>query len=353
MTGLRCEVVTPAELGAPERARWAEIRQASPELASPFFAYEFTASVAAARADARVAVLERDRAIVGFLPFHAGRTAIGRPIGTKLSDYQGAIVEPSVEWSAPELVRLAGLRAYSFDHLVAAQAPFRPFFARVDVSPVIDLSEGYEAYLRGQREAGRDDGLREAAKKRRRLERRFAVRFELHEPDRRAVATLLCWKSEQYRRTGVFDVLSRPWVIAVLERLHATQTDELAGVLSCLYADEKLIAVHFGIRAGCVLHSWFPAYDVEYAKLSPGLVLLQAIVEAAPAHGIRTIDLGKGSETYKDRLANRAIELGAGSLELDRASALAARLARAAWFVPLRSPLYTRAHRLRQRLQLG
>jgi CelD/BcsL family acetyltransferase involved in cellulose biosynthesis len=278
---------------------------------------------------------------------------VGRPIGTKLSDYQGAVVDPAIPCTAPELVRLSGLRTYRFDHLAATQAAFRPFFAAVEVSPIVDLSNGYAAYVGAQGEAGRGDGLHEAAKKQRRLDRRFAVRFEFHQPDRDALATLFRWKSQQYRRTGVFDVLSRPWVVAVLERLHATQTDELAGALSCLYADERLIAVHFGIRSGSLLHSWFPAYDVDYAKLSPGLVLLSAIIEAAPARGIRTIDLGKGSEFYKDRFANRAAEVGTGAVELDRAGELVARLARAAWFVPLRSPLYTRAHRLRQRLQLG
>jgi CelD/BcsL family acetyltransferase involved in cellulose biosynthesis len=347
-----CEVTTPDAIGQDARRRWREIRRASGSLESPFFAYEFTAMIGASRRDCRVAVLTDDHSIMGFFPFHVGRTRVARPVGRKLADYQGAILDPAVDWDAADLIRLCGLRAYSFDHLVATQAEFRPFFDAIDQSPVLDLADGFDAYLRGQRGTGRG-GPQEAQMKRRRLERRFDVRFELHEPDARALQTLLQWKSEQYRRTGVFDTLSRPWVVEVLERAHRTQTDEIAGVLSCLYADDALIAAHLGLRSGQLLHSWFPAYDVRFSKYSPGSVLLLAVAEAGPAHGIRTFDLGKGAEPYKLRFANASVSVGVGSVEAGRGSAVTGRVARGLWSLVLRSPLYTRVHRVRRRLEVG
>jgi CelD/BcsL family acetyltransferase involved in cellulose biosynthesis len=308
--------------------------------------------VGAARRDCRVGVLRQDGSTVGFFPFHVGRARVARPIGRKLADYQGAIVDPAVEWGPEDLVRVCGLRGYSFDHLLGAQTQFRPFFDRVAPSPILDFTVGSEGHPHAPDQPP-PHGPSEARRKWRRIDRRWGLRFELHEPDRRSLKTLVRWKSEQYRRTGQFDALSRPWVVEVLERAHATQTKDLAGVLSCLYADETLVAAHFGLRSGPVLHSWFPAYDVGFAKYSPGLMLLLAITEAAAADGVQIFDFGKGAEEYKSLFANRSIEVGTGSIEIGRASAVAARLARAMWSIPLRSPLYRHVHRLRRRLEMG
>ena len=196
-------------------------------------------------------------------------------------------------------------------------------------------------------------GPDEARLKRRRLERRWGLRFELHETDPGSLRTFLRWKSEQYHRTGAFDVLSRPWVVEILERVHGTQADGFSGVFSCLYAGDSLVAAHLSLRSGPILHSWFPAFDVEFAKFSPGLVLFLEIAEAAPAHGIRVFDFGKGDEPYKQLFANSAIEVAAGSVERGRASAFTARTARRVWSIALHSPLYERAHRLRRRHELG
>lgn len=348
-SSVTCEVTTAEALGPTELRRWAEIRASSPSLVSPFFTSEFTAIVAAARRDARVTVLADGGSLVGFFPFHVSKTRAGYPIGRKLADYQGAIVDPAVAWDAAELVRRSGLRSYTFDHLVASQQQFRPFFAEVDRSPVLELAHGYDAYMH----AVRRGGPREAELKARRLQRRFGLRFELHQDDRGALRTLMRWKSEQHRRTGTFDTLSRAWVVEVLERVHATRTDDFAGVLSCLYARDELIAAHLGLRSGRVLHSWFPAYDVRFAKYSPGLVLLLAIAEAASAHGIELFDLGKGAEEYKPRFANAATELGVGSVDVGRGSTVTSRIARMSWSRLLRSPLYSRVHRLRRRIQVG
>jgi CelD/BcsL family acetyltransferase involved in cellulose biosynthesis len=348
---LTCEVTTPGELGSTERGRWTEIRNVSPALSSPFFTSEFTAIVGEARRDSRVGVLARDGATVGFFPFHAGARRAARPIGRKLADYQGVIVAPDLEWDAAELVRLCGLRSYSFDHLVRAQAQFERSFVAVESSPALDFEK-----LDRDRGDGAEPALLgpdEARLKRRRIERRFGFRFSLRESDPAAFQTFMRWKSEQYRRTGAFDVLSRPWVVEVLERIHTTQTDDFSGVFSCVYAGDTLVAGHLGLRSGPILHSWFPAFDTRFAKYSPGLVLFLEIAEAAQSHGVRLFDLGKGAEPYKLLFANSAIEVGVGAVESGRASALGGRAARGLWSLALRSPLYERVHRLRRRYELG
>jgi CelD/BcsL family acetyltransferase involved in cellulose biosynthesis len=86
-------------------------------------------------------------------------------------------------------------------------------------------------------------------------------------------------------------------------------------MLSLLYAGERLVAGHFGMRGQSVWHYWFPAYDPKMAKYSPGLILLLKMAEHAPSLGVRTIDLGKGMSLYKQRLMNASVPLASGRVE--------------------------------------
>jgi CelD/BcsL family acetyltransferase involved in cellulose biosynthesis len=87
-------------------------------------------------------------------------------------------------------------------------------------------------------------------------------------------------------------------------------------MLSLLYAGERLLASHFGIRGRTVWHYWFPTYDPLMARYSPGLILLLKMAEHAPSLGVCTIDLGKGMSLYKERLMNTSVSLAHGSVEL-------------------------------------
>ena len=93
-------------------------------------------------------------------------------------------------------------------------------------------------------------------------------------------------------------------------------TGGFAGMLSLLYAGKRLVAGHFGMRGRFAWHYWFPAYDPEMAKYSPGLILLLKMAEHAPSLGVRTIDLGLGMSLYKQRLMNASVPLAGGSVEL-------------------------------------
>jgi CelD/BcsL family acetyltransferase involved in cellulose biosynthesis len=341
IAALACEVTAAAELGASERDRWEAIRAQDPALASPFFAFDYTAAVASVRRDVHVAVLRDAGEIVGFLPFQRALGGAGRPVGGKLTDYQGAIVAPGLGWDVRSVLRGAGLRSLRFDHLIASQRPFRPYFSSVASSPVVDLDDPAKPP---------PGAPSQAARKRKRLERRSVLRFTRSEASGDALRTLMGWKAAQYRRTGAFDAMGRPWVRDVLERLHATRTDALAGELACLYADDELLAAHFGLRSGRVLHWWFPAYDAAFARDSPGLVLLRLLLDDAPEAGIGLLDFGKGEEDYKASFANDAIELGVGVAEADRFSAWRGAASRAAWGRALRSRLYRPVNHLRKRL---
>ena len=298
---MKLTVFPGRDLPAEMRARWSDLQAGDPALASPYFRPEFTAAVAGARDDVFVAVLDGGAA---FFPFQRGALSVGTPVGGPLSDYHGVIgrgVEPRA------LLRACGLRAWDFDHLPAEQAGFAPWKRLETNSPVIDLT---------QAGAGGSAKLREqCARRHRKLAREVGeVTLEMHTEDDAVFRHLLAWKSAQYRVSGEFDIFATPWIRKVVETIRAQRDAPFAGSLAVLRAGGRPVAAHFGMRSGGVLHYWFPAYDAALGSYSPGTLLLLAIIDAAPAHGIRVIDLGKGGSFYKDRLANRAVPLWEGSV---------------------------------------
>jgi len=143
---MRVDVVHPGELGLGEVSAWHAMQQATPSLGNPFLSPEFAVAVGRLRPESRVAVLTDSGSVVGFFPFERRRFGLGVPISGWLSPCHGLIHAPGVEWDPRELLRGCRLAAWKFDNLIPAQKPFTPFHACVDPAPVIELSDGFDAY---------------------------------------------------------------------------------------------------------------------------------------------------------------------------------------------------------------
>ena len=90
-----------------------------------------------------------------------------------------------------------------------------------------------------------------------------------------------------------------------------------------------MLAAHFGIRSGGVLHWWFPVYDPQFATFAPGWILLRELIGAAPDLGVTRIDLGRGDDEYKRR-AKTGDTIVCQGLVTESSAALATRRARSA-----------------------
>lgn len=316
---MRVSVIPSSDLSPEQIKSWSRIQQANPELASPYFCPEYTMAVAAVRDDVYVAVLEELGQTVGFFPFQRRWGRIGRPVGGPLSDYQAVIVPRAYQWSAEELIRGCGLRAWDFDHLLASQKPFEPYHRIRRGSPVLDLSAGYQEYVTKRRES-RTSVFRKTGRKTRKLEREVGrLRFEVSVKDKEVLRWLLRLKSAQYTRTNLVDLFGFDWTVQLLERIHETRTQSFAGVLSALYAGDHLVAAHIGMRSCSVWHHWFPVYDTSFGQYSPGIILLLKMAESAETMGIVTIDMGKGTPEYKRRQATGSVPIAEGSVEVSSA----------------------------------
>lgn len=309
---LKIHLVPAREIGASALEAWSAIQESDPSLASPFFRPEFTAQVAAVREDVHVGILESAGEPVGFFPFQKDGNKVGTPVGGRLSDYHGVIAKKETPWDPRRLIRACDLVEWQFDHVPAVQAALSRFRQNATHSPLLDLSHGYEAYAQERRTAGSEQ-IKKTTALRRKLEREVgALRCEMHSNDTAILCTLMRWKSRQYVEAGKTDIFAIPWIVAVIEKIQGAQSGHFAGMLSVLFAGEQPISAHFGMRSRTVWHYWLPAYDHDFGKYSPGLILLLEMAKQAQALGIQTIDLGKGDVPYKQRLMNGSVPLVEG-----------------------------------------
>ncbi|GIF05151.1 acetyltransferase [Actinoplanes siamensis] len=304
-------MVRPDELGPGELAAWRRLRKDSPALRNPFLAPEFSVAVGRRRPAARVAVLEDSAGVAGFFPFEVRNRLVGVPIGFGISDCQGAVLRSGVELDPLSLLKACRLPVWEYDHLMADQ--FTRFHSVVTGSPLMNLADGYPAYLEDRNQAG--DVVRQTLRKQRKMVREVGdERFVWDDRGPAALAALRDWKSAQYQRTQQYDRFATPWIAGVLEELQASGSDDCRAVVSTIYAGDRPVAAHLGLRSESVLAYWFPSYDPGLSKYSAGILLCLRMAEAGAADGIRQIDLGKSEALYKTRLKNDETPVAAGRI---------------------------------------
>ena len=317
MAGMKVHLLPPAELDASLTARWRALREA-PGAAhawrSPFFAPEYAQLVGEVRPRSRIAVIELDGEVAGFHALEPSALGLAMPLGGHMSDAHAPLIDPRLDLDPAVWLRACGIRSWRFDHLPAGTPGFDAFESGRVSAWLLRLDKGFAAYRTAV--DARSGWIRRTAAKLRRLERQFGpLRFEPHTHDPRARELLAHWKSAQYRRSGLVDNFSIAWVRDYLDRLQEAATPGLSGMMSALYAGDRLAAVHLGMRSERVWHHYLPTFDRELATLSPGLGLLLRMAEHAPLIGIETIDFSSGDMEYKRSASTDCIALAQGAVE--------------------------------------
>jgi CelD/BcsL family acetyltransferase involved in cellulose biosynthesis len=298
-------------LQAEELDAWHRLRAANPALDSPYFHPGFAAAAHAGGRPVQVAVGRDERgAIRALLPGHRER-ALLRPAGWPAADFQGPVLAPGSVF--PPLKLLAGgVRSVAFDHLLQPNPGFEPWLESTRPSPFVDTTGGLDGYLGRASRSGKDN-MGQARRRTAKADRDLGtVRFAADVVDEDALRRVVELKRAQYAATGARDYFAEPDRLDLLSRLLHTRGTDFGGILSTLHAGPHLLAAHFGIRSGSVLHWWFPVYDPQFAALAPGWMLLRELVSASPALGINRIDLGRGDDEYKRRAKTGEVMVGQG-----------------------------------------
>jgi CelD/BcsL family acetyltransferase involved in cellulose biosynthesis len=300
----------PRELDPVSAATWRSTLLASARPAS-FMGPSFARAVASVRGGVRVCVLTAAGRSVGFFPFQwkqplGAWCGVAERLGEELSDYAGLVAPSGLHVTADRLLRLAGLNSFGFSHLEESQLALGLAGEAPRTGLIIDLGEGVDVYWQKLRSA--DAALiRDTERRRRKIEKdigpiRFCARVT-DGPTR--LAEVIAWKRAQYQRTGVGDSLGVAWKRELLARLASLDDPDCAGILSSLHAGDTWVAHHFGLRCGPVLHYWFPVYNPDLARYSPGRLLLEQVINAAGELAITRIDRGEGDSKAKRDFANR------------------------------------------------
>lgn len=179
----------------------------------------------------------------------------------------------------------------------------------------------------GVRARQRSPRVGQLERKARKLEREVGpLRFVAHTGPTGVLERVFALKSAQCRRTGTADVFAPGWTRSLARRLLAVSHDHFGGCLSALYAGERLLAAHLGLRSARVWHWWFPVYEPAFAAYSPGGILLLEVAREAARRGASALDLGKGDDPYKRSFADHEVALAEGCVTRPSAAALLRRL---------------------------
>lgn len=169
---------------------------------------------------------------------------------------------------------------------------------RDDVCPVVDLSDGYEAYLASLPGKRRQEQKRKARKLSRdlgdvsidevgadELEQGLEVFFEM-------VADADSHKAGFFRR----DVM-RDFFRALADEFHADGTFRLHVLSVGTRPAAATVSLVHGDRWGL----FNSAFDPVLGKFAPGMVLVADLVRRAAEEGLTSLDLLRGDEPYKYR----------------------------------------------------
>lgn len=311
---LQADTFHPCDLTAADRQAWRALCASSPAFSSPLLGPDFAAYVGRFRADALVTVWRNPASDgaerpLAFLPHHRRLGGAACPLGAPLSDYHGPVAEEGFDFGGA--LPSAGLSAYRF---TSAITPSPVAGGQIDGDReafLIEVDGAPKIYLEALRQL-RPKSFKNYRRLGHGLEREFGPLRVAAVTDQRVFDTLLDWKRRQLARTGAYDFLRTTWVGGLLQALFADNDPVFGGLLIGLYAGDRLVAGHFGLRAKDVYHPWIASTDPDLAEWAPGHIFLMQAIEAMPRLGLRTYDLGPGHEHYKRlySLSSRPITSG-------------------------------------------
>lgn len=327
-----------SELTEFEISRWNHLHESDMRGKWAFMSPKFAEAINACVVDVHVLVLSRGTRIVGYMAIQRSDGLLGflglfEPAGFPMCDYFGLVAEPDLQVSWEILLSGAKIPCLFFSHLDQEQLRLgltggQPRVGhRTRVGP--DGRACWEQFKKTDKELVKDVDRRY-----RKLEKeRGLISFEMEaaSPDD-ALRTLLDWKSSQYLRTGQYGgVLLQKRYVDALRYFLAHKTKNAYPVLSVLRSGGKIVAAHYGLLSGGVLHRWFPSYDPEYANYSPGKILYKEMLLNAKGLGITCIDRGDGDSMAKRDFATEEHFYYKGLVHAGFRGALVALMRRIFW----------------------
>lgn len=315
---METQLVRYSDLDAELLAELTAVRDADRRFDSPFFDLEFARQLSLVRADTRIALLRVDGALAGYWPIHVRPDRWARPIGSVFSDWHGPVVR--AEFAAIEAqhwLGQAGLKGMTVNGLALAEDILHGGDDIVAVGQAVLDAGGAEAFLANQRER-----FPKYAKNIRRAERLIdkefgGMTFTADDRSEEALNWTLERKSAQYLATGLHDVLGPDWAQSLMRNLFHARAPRFAGRLSTLRFGDRLVAAELDVISDTIVHGWITVFDNEYARYSPGHLLIRDIICDMERTGHTMADMGAGTAAYKKYYETYMIPASVGTIRCE------------------------------------
>ena len=322
---LKIEVVKADQLTVADRVLWRAMVEANPDLASPYFRWEFTEIAARISPNAAVAILSKRGRTIGYFP-HQRRGSAIQPLGAPMNDYHGVIAMPG---EAPSLATVAALLNAPRLNVSAWVGPSGAGEPR-DTLMTVTPEEGFDVWYVERRQTW-GKYFKDKERARRSLEAELGpIRVQRGLTDPALLDQLIGLKRDQYVRTGRHDIFACGWTRDLLNALMASKHEDFGASMAALWAGDRLTAIEYSLHAGDRYHFWFPAYEPALARCSPGILLTMDTMRLGCDAGFRVFDFGFGGEGYKKYFCNATqtvreaviLKPGVGSMLSDAAVGL-------------------------------
>ncbi len=268
--------------------------------------------------DLLLAFAEEDGETAGAVAFERAGTTLRFLGGTEVTDYMGPVAVAGAEdrvakevWDALAVLdgwADADLRGLPEDspwlrrlHDAAESAGFRVRVEDDSVAPLLDLPPTFDQYL-----AALPGKLRhEIKRKLRRLEAETGGYRVVRATEETLEEDLDCFVALHRSSEGPKGKFMEPGMEMFFRRLGREFLADDVFRLTFVEVDGKKVAGAIGFSFDQTFFLYNSAYDREWSRLSPGMVLVARLVEGAIEEGCGAFDMLKGDLEYKYRFGAR------------------------------------------------
>lgn len=289
---------------------WADMRAQNPSLYSPYFHPEYSQLVATLQDDAYIAIIRKSGDIVGFLPFQQRKKkSSARPIGAPMTDYHGIISSRPLRMSMEDILTHSEISAFQMPSQMNRPSHDDGDNQSIDQSAcaVMNLSD-FETIddWRASRDSSYRRHLKSLRRRIKKTETEHGARsFIWQSMSQDHFDQLIEWKKQKFSDTGKYDVLGVDWTLKLLKDLWARGPNTpLRCDLHVMMINDQPAAMDLGLTDGTTFHSWIVGYDNQFHSLSPGMQLLEMLINQMPRLAYKNIDLGAGLDGYKKHYAS-------------------------------------------------
>ena len=299
-----------------ELSAWTSLLASETLSAGLFMHPEFCAAAHQTLGPVDVVVFEDQGRVVGLLPLNRAPGMHGlmrgyTQVAQDVSDGFGFLVEDRYLDGVGAALTKAGVWSSFYTHFATGKHISDAQFGSVTKTYLVRC-QGKDKDMWGQlKDRSRKfwSDTERCARRLNELPSGYEFYWQSPKPER-DIEALIDLKLDQYTRTGMSNsALFRENVQAFLKILSTKKTQGYSAPLSVLYCGERLVAAHLGLLSGERLHYWFPVYEPNYAKYSPGKVLLSEVMKFCGSQGVKVIDFGEGQADYKVAVATETREL--------------------------------------------